>query len=170
MCSIQNESFQIEKSSDVVGRDFIDKSQNAADDLIQKIRKNCYESPISKELGSFLMSHNLIGAIWSAKHLIWLLSLVRENLDTNLQCNKEKCLVLLGKEVLSHYKSLAFDELPHTKSELENSLDRKLKQLFRYFEPITLATIIPKETKDTEVFFHNKWTYMKSTLGYEIRM
>jgi hypothetical protein len=170
MCEVRTRAIQSQKDNYLLTRACQNHDLKVVESVIDSIKKKCYHAPITEQVGFFLMSQNMLGAIWSPRHLIWLLSIVREELDTCVPGNREKCLVLLCKETLQHYKSLTFDEIAKTKSELEASLDKKLLSFFGYFSPLPLLTLIPNEASTTEQFFHSKWEYMKSTLGCEIQV
>jgi len=155
----------LENQYGIVGQ-FLDSQEF---NLTNKISKENYFS--TKDVLIFLISNNMVGAIWSPKHLFCLMNLLFKEKLINLNIyQKLEYFTSISKSAIEDYKTLTFEEIFNSKEELEASINKKVSSYFRISAKFASWDKSCSHLKSVEDFCLSEWIYMKNTLGAEIQM
>lgn len=124
-----------------------------------------------KQVISFLLLNNMVGVIWSPKHLF----IVIELLMAKKPFHKNYIALQLHfasmcMDAIKNYRVLTFDEIYGTKLELETSIAVKIAGKFNI--PLCETCVFPlfDQLQEVENYCCTEWEYMKTTQGREISM
>lgn len=177
MTSVTSSEIASEVSSEVSSEVFQPHTPNQffiAHNNCGIVNKTTKEFSATRILLNFLLSKNLIGALWSPKHLFCVMDLLFKNEMAEItQDQKASFFTLMCKDALSNYKALTFDEIMKTREELKNLVGKKISAYFRVTEISLDASWAASNVDHTslESYFVSKWDYMKIThCGTEIQM
>lgn len=125
----------------------------------------------TKDVLVFLISNNMVGAVWSPKHLFSVMNLLfKEKIDKLNAFDKTSYFALICRSAIKDYKTLTFEEIFSTKDDLEVSINKKISSYFGIPAQSASWNAPCGHLQSVEAYCLSERNYMKSTLGTEIQM